>query len=162
MLNFLSYRSWGEINSFWLKPCVYNPILWVISKQHRARTTLISSLHKHLQHDKQQTKTRSESVKCLCLQTPAHFLFLVYVERSSDVPANEKGGRLKRQMHCDAHSALNEGQRMWGRRQGGKLNIPISHTGNSALLELHHVAGESSCLVWENVLHLKGKKHRTR
>lgn len=32
-------------------------------------------------------------------------------------------------------------------KQGGKLNIPISHTGNSAFLELHHVAGESSCLV---------------
>lgn len=35
----------------------------------------------------------AESVKCLCLQMPAHFLFLVYVERSTDVPANEKVGR---------------------------------------------------------------------
>lgn len=43
-------------------------------------------------------------------------------------------------------------------KQGGKLNIPISHASNGALLELHHVASERSCLVREDVFHLKGKR----
>lgn len=70
-------------------------------------------------------------------------------------------------MYYDAHSAFNEGD--WGGnsrgcteggRESGKgegtQNIPIGHTGNGALLELHHVAGQSSRLVRENVFHLLG------
>lgn len=57
--------------------------------------------------------------------------------------------REKRQMYYDAHSAFNvgdgggKGRRCKGGRQGiyKKQTIPIGHTGNGALLELHDVAG---------------------
>lgn len=39
-----------------------------------------------------------------------------------------------------------------------KQNIPIGHTGNGAFLELHDVAGQSPCLVRENVFHLYGQR----
>lgn len=35
-----------------------------------------------------------------------------------------------------------------------KQNVPIGHTSDGALLELHHVAGQGPRLVRENVFHL--------
>ena len=37
-----------------------------------------------------------------------------------------------------------------------KGDVPIGDTSDGALLELHHVAGQGSCLVGENVFHLYG------
>lgn len=34
------------------------------------------------------------------------------------------------------------------------MNIPICHTSNGALLKLHHITGQGSGLVRENVFHL--------
>ena len=75
-----------------------------------------------------------------------------------------QGRTEKRQMYYGAHSAFNEGdgggtvedvkgvKRLWKMKE--ERNIPIGHTGNGALLELHDVAGQGPRLVRENVFHL--------
>lgn len=45
------------------------------------------------------------------------------------------------------------------KKGGGKHNVPIGHTSDGALLELHHVAGQGSRLVRENVFHLHRQRH---
>ena len=45
------------------------------------------------------------------------------------------------------------------RHKGGEeeprvRNVPVCHTSNGALLKLHHIAGQGSGLVRENVFHL--------
>lgn len=75
-----------------------------------------------------------------------------------------QGRREKRQMYYDAHSAFNDGDGggKGGSREdkkgGGKQNVPIGDTSDGALLELHHVAGQGSRLVRENVFHLYRQK----
>lgn len=118
-------------------------------------------------------KPAKERVKCLSLQMSVRLLFIVYVERSTDAAANEKARekreRERRQLYCDAHSAFNEGDGGRGCRrrgkqgiffflkgEGRKQNVPIGNTGDGALLELHHVAGQGPRLVRENVFHLYG------
>lgn len=47
-----------------------------------------------------------------------------------------------------------------GRCEGGGVEheririVPICHTSNGALLKLHHITGQRSSLVGENVFHL--------
>lgn len=74
-------------------------------------------------------------------------------------------------MHFDAYSAFNEGEEGgnsggWeekvreSEKEGRKQDIPIGHTSDGALLKLHHVAGQRSRLVRENVLHLNKFKQK--
>lgn len=43
------------------------------------------------------------------------------------------------------------------KEEEGKQNLPIGNTGDGALLELHHVAGQGPRLVREDIFHLYGK-----
>ncbi len=73
-------------------------------------------------------------------------------------------------MYCDAHSAFNDGDGggngggcRGGRKEnirGRERNVPIGNTSDGALLELHHVAGQSPRLVRENVFHLCEQKRQ--
>lgn len=78
-----------------------------------------------------------------------------------------RGRREKRQMYCDAYSAFNDGDgggngkgckrgSKENKKREKKRNVPIGHTSDGALLELHHVAGQGPRLVRENVFHLYG------
>lgn len=40
--------------------------------------------------------------------------------------------------------------------------VPVWYATNSALLKFHDISGQSTCLVWENVLHLKKKRFYIR
>lgn len=48
----------------------------------------LAGKHKHLQMTNRSLG--KERVKCLCSQMSGHLLFIVYVERSTDVAANER------------------------------------------------------------------------
>lgn len=80
----------------------------------------------------------------------------------------QRGRREKCQLYCDARSLNRDdavvGGGLWdgggnsGREEREKevrgRNVPICHTSNGALLKLHHVTGQGSSFVRENVFYL--------
>lgn len=47
-----------------------------------------------------------------------------------------------------------------GEEEGRVRNVPICHTSNGALLKLHHIAGQGSSLVRENVFYLYRQREK--